>query len=48
VRNYVLHAPHNLASASEAELEPCFAYLQDGIYLALDWGINQLMLNAGQ
>jgi sugar phosphate isomerase/epimerase len=47
-RNYVLHPPHNLASAREAELELNFAYLQEGIDLALDWGINQLELNAGQ
>lgn len=47
-RNYVLHPPHNLASASEAELEQNFLYMQEGIDLALDWGINQLELNAGQ
>jgi sugar phosphate isomerase/epimerase len=47
-RNYVLHAPHNLASTDRAELEECFTYLQEGIEMALTWGINQLMLNAGQ
>lgn len=47
-RNYVLHARHNLASASEAELEQDVAYLQEGIELALSWDIHQLMLNAGQ
>ena len=47
-RNYVLHARHNIASASDAELEQSFAYLQEGIDMALDWGVNQLMLNAGQ
>ena len=47
-RNYVLHARHNLASASDAELEQSFAYLQEGIDMALAWGINQIMLNAGQ
>ena len=47
-RNYVLHPPHNLASASEAELEQNFSYMQEGIDLALDWEINQLELNAGQ
>ena len=47
-RNYVLHPPHNLTTANEAELEQCFEYLAEGIDLALFWGINQLMLNAGQ
>jgi sugar phosphate isomerase/epimerase len=47
-RNYVLHAPHNLASADEGELEECFEYLVRGIDMAVAWGINQLMLNAGQ
>lgn len=47
-RNYVLHAPHNLASADEGELEECFEYLVRGIDMAVTWGINQLMLNAGQ
>jgi sugar phosphate isomerase/epimerase len=47
-RSYVLHAPYNLASASEAELEQCYAYITEGIDLALTWGMNQLMLNAGQ
>jgi sugar phosphate isomerase/epimerase len=47
-RNYVLHPLHNLASATETELEQNFRYLQEGIDLALDWGINQLELNTGQ
>jgi sugar phosphate isomerase/epimerase len=47
-RNYVLHAPHNLASTNAAELEACFEYLREGIDMAVAWGINQLMLNAGQ
>jgi sugar phosphate isomerase/epimerase len=47
-RNYVLHPLANLPSASEAELERSYAYLCDGVDLALEWGINQLMLNAGQ
>ena len=47
-RNYVLHARHNIPSASDAELEQSFAYLQEGIDMALDWGVNQVMLNAGQ
>ena len=47
-RNYVLHALHNLPSASDADLEQSLAYLQEGIDLAQTWGINQLMLNAGQ
>jgi sugar phosphate isomerase/epimerase len=47
-RNYVLHSPHNPASASQAELESSFEYLREGIELCLYWGINQLMLNPGQ
>lgn len=47
-RNYVLHPPHNPASANQAELEQNFSYLQEGIEMARLWGINQLMLNAGQ
>jgi sugar phosphate isomerase/epimerase len=47
-RNYVLHALHNLPSASEAELEQSLAYLKEGVDLALTWEVNQLMLNAGQ
>jgi len=47
-RNYVLHARHNLASASDAELEADYAYLCEGIDLALSWGVRQMMLNAGQ
>jgi len=47
-RSYVLHAPHNLASASDAQLEECYQYLTAGIDLALEWGVNQVMLNAGR
>ncbi len=47
-RCYVLHSPHNLASASDAELERSYEYLAEGIDLAALWGVNQLMLNAGQ
>jgi len=47
-RNYVLHAPHNLASANPGETEACFEYIKEGIDLALLWNINQLMLNPGQ
>jgi sugar phosphate isomerase/epimerase len=47
-RNYVLHSPHNPASASAAELEASFEYLREGIDLCIFWGINQLMLNPGQ
>ncbi len=47
-RNYVLHAPHNIASANDVELDECFEYLKDGIEISLMWGINQLMLNAGE
>lgn len=47
-RNYVLHPPYNLASASEAELEHCHAFMQEGIEMALSWGVNQLELNVGQ
>lgn len=47
-RNYVLHAPHNIPSAGPAEIEENFACLKEGIDMALGWGMNQLMLNAGQ
>jgi sugar phosphate isomerase/epimerase len=47
-RNYVLHSPHNPASASPAEAESSFEYLREGIDLCMYWGINQLMLNPGQ
>jgi sugar phosphate isomerase/epimerase len=47
-RNYILHAPHNPASASEGELEYCYHYLCEGIDMALLWGGQQLMLNPGQ
>ena len=46
-RNYVLHAPHNIGSASETENEASYRYLCEGIDLAVSWGINQIMLNAG-
>jgi len=47
-RNYVLHAPTNLASASSGEMDECLEYLKEGIDLALTWDVHQLMLNAGQ
>jgi len=47
-RNYVCHAPHNIPSADEATLEVDFDYLKKGIDLATLWGVNQMMLNAGQ
>jgi sugar phosphate isomerase/epimerase len=47
-RNYVLHPLKNIASSTESELEQSLAYLQEGIDLALSWGINSLELNAGQ
>ena len=47
-RNYVLHARHNIPSATPAEREEDLAYLRQGIDLAASWGTRQLMLNAGQ
>jgi sugar phosphate isomerase/epimerase len=47
-RNYVLHARHNLASSTDAELEQDYLYLTEGVDLALRWGVRQIMLNAGQ
>jgi sugar phosphate isomerase/epimerase len=47
-RSYVLHARHNIASANAAEADDDLAYLTEGLDLAAAWGINQLMLNAGQ
>lgn len=47
-RNYILHAPHNLASMSQGEMEHCYEYLCQGIDLALSWGGRQIMLNPGQ
>jgi sugar phosphate isomerase/epimerase len=47
-RNYVLHPLHNLASASDVELDQNLSYLKEGIDLALSWGIHQLELNTGQ
>ncbi len=47
-RNYVLHPPHNIPSATPAELESSCAYLKEGIDLAYEWGVSQLMLNAGK
>lgn len=46
-RNYVCHAPFNIPSASEEEVEASFAYLKEAVDMARLWGINQLMLNAG-
>lgn len=47
-RNYVLHARHNIPSATPAERDEDLAYLRQGIDLAAGWGIRQLMLNPGQ
>jgi len=47
-RNYVLHARHNIPSATPNEREEDLAYLREGIECAASWGIRQLMLNAGQ
>ena len=47
-RNYVLHALKNPAAATDAEQHQNLAYLQEGIELAAFWGVNQVMLNAGQ
>ena len=47
-RNYVLHARHNIPSATPAEREEDLAYLRQGIDLAVSWGARQLMLNPGQ
>ncbi len=47
-RNYVLHPPMNVVEASEAELEQCYTYITQGIDLAVQWGINQIMFNSGQ
>lgn len=47
-RNYVLHAPHNIPSADAETTELCYTYLCEGVDMAVEWGINQMMLNAGQ
>ncbi len=47
-RNYVLHPRVNIPAASDAETEQSYAYLTEGIDLAVSWGINQIMFNAGQ
>src|SRR3989337_3791352 len=47
-RNYVLHARPNIASASPSERDEDLAYLTEGLDLAVSWGINTVMLNAGQ
>jgi sugar phosphate isomerase/epimerase len=47
-RSYVLDTPHNLASANDAELKQCYEYLKEGVDLALTWGMNQVMVNAGR
>jgi sugar phosphate isomerase/epimerase len=47
-RNYVLHALHNIPEASDRERRENLAYLREGIDLAVDWGVRQLMLNAGR
>lgn len=46
-RSYILHSPHNLASATQSELSTAYEYLCEGVDLAHSWGMNQLMLNAG-
>ena len=47
-RNYVLHALHNIPSATEAERRENLDYLKEGVDLAVAWGVRQIMLNAGQ
>lgn len=47
-RNYVLHALHNIPEADEGQRRENVAYLREGIDLAVDWGVRQLMLNAGR
>ena len=47
-RNYVLHPPANIPAAPEAEVEKCYAFMTEGIDLAVDWGVNQIMFNSGQ
>jgi sugar phosphate isomerase/epimerase len=47
-RNYVLHPLCNVPAASQAEIEKTYAYLTEGIDLAVSWGINQIMFNSGQ
>jgi len=47
-RNYVCHAPHNIPSSDAATFEADLQYLERAVDLALLWGINQMMLNAGQ
>ena len=46
-RNYVLHAPNNIGSASESDFESSYRYLCEGIDLAAGWGMNQIMFNTG-
>src|SRR3989304_1102215 len=47
-RNYVLHARHNIASASQNEQDEDLSYLTEGLDLAGSWGVHQGMLNAGR
>jgi sugar phosphate isomerase/epimerase len=47
-RNYVLHPPTNIVAADDADLERCYTYLTQGIDLAVQWEINQVMFNSGQ
>ena len=47
-RNYVLHPPVSIPAASAAEIEKSYAFLTEGIDLAVSWGVNQIMFNAGQ
>jgi sugar phosphate isomerase/epimerase len=47
-RNYVLHPLTNPAAANDAQQPRNLDYLKRGFDLASTWGINQIMLNAGQ
>ena len=47
-RNYVLHPPGNPAAANEVQQAQNLDYLKRGFDFASAWGINQIMLNAGQ
>jgi sugar phosphate isomerase/epimerase len=46
--SYILHSPVNLPSTNEKEQEECYRYLCEGVDLAVEWGTNNLQLNAGQ
>lgn len=47
-RNYLLFPHHNIPSASESEREEDLQYLCQGVDCAVEWGMNQMMLNTGQ